>query len=259
MTAPAPWQAVEQTEPTGTLCATPARSTRPRFLLLIADAEPALVNDLARQLTEHQIDVVTCHDAVDALLRAGILLPDAVLTAAAVPPVSGSAIARALHARTCVPIVVGVGDTDGTEATAALAAGATACIRRPYRMTEILPLLRSMRSDTAAAFGPPVVVGALRLDPATMQVHLGDRPLRLPLREFQLLHLLMNHAGRVVTRQQIVRLIWGGEDASNSVNVHIRRIRAHLGDDPQRPRTIVTVRGMGYRLDPPPARRTSRP
>lgn len=249
MTTPAPTTAeTARGEPS---CAPPARSTRPRFLLLVADPDPATADNLRELLGGHQIDVVTALDAADALLQAGIHLPDAVLTAAQLPPMTGTAITAALHRRTCVPTLVGLGGDDGGQATTALAAGATACIARPYRLAELLPLLRSIRPDTAADFGAPLQVGALRVDPAAMQVHLHGTPVSLPMREFALLHLLASHEGRVVTRQQIVRLLWNGDEGSNTVNVHIRRLRAHLGDDLQNPAIIVTVRGMGYRLIAP--------
>jgi len=84
-----------------------------------------------------------------------------------------------------------------------------------------------------------------------MEVSISGQRVRLPLREFQLLHFLMANADRVVTRYQIVAAVWKGEDHSNTVNVHIRRLRARLGDDPNHPRVIVAVRGIGYRLIPP--------
>ncbi|MBM0230411.1 response regulator transcription factor [Micromonospora sp. STR1_7] len=228
------------------------QTTRTRFLLLVLDPDTSTANALAEQLQERQIDVVVTGDPADALLQAGALLPDAVLTATDVPPMRGSAIARALHTRACIPTLVGVGEHDGMEGSLALAAGATACVARPYRVTEILPMLRAISPDTAADFQVAVETGALRLDPAAHEVRLGGRRIELPMREFELLHLLMLHARRVVTRHQINRLLWSGEgDTSNTLNVHIRRLRHRLGDNLRKPSIIVSVRGMGYRLDPP--------
>jgi DNA-binding response OmpR family regulator len=229
-----------------------ARGARARLLLLILDPDPASAERLADQLRLYQIDVIVCSDAADALVRAGAMGPDAVLVAASITPMSGSTVARVLRERACIPTLVGVGAADGEEATAALAAGAHACVARPYRSLEILPLLRAISPDTAAELQINIEVGGLRLDPAAHEVFLHGRRIALPLREFQLLHLLMLHAGRVITRHQINQLVWAGDgDSSNTLNVHIRRLRARLGDDPKQPSIVVSVRGMGYRLDPP--------
>ncbi|MGI5151353.1 response regulator transcription factor [Plantactinospora sp. CA-294935] len=228
------------------------RTVRARFLLLIVDPDTVGSKAVAAALQDRQIDVVCTDDPADAMLQAGALLPDAVLTAAQVPPMSGSAIARALHTHGCIPTLVGVGEHDGPEASLALALGATACVPRPYRVADILPILRSISPETAADFQAAIQVGALRLDPAAVEVRLRGRRIDLPLREFQLLHLLMLHAGRVVTRAQINQLVWSRDDeASNTLNVHIRRLRTRLGDDLRDPKIIISVRGLGYRLDTP--------
>jgi DNA-binding response OmpR family regulator len=228
------------------------RVTRARFLLLVIDPDPDTSRALVAQMAERQIDVIVTDDPADGLLQAGALLPDAVLTAAQVPPLRGSAIAGTLHRLACIPTLVGVGANDGPEASLALTAGATACVARPYRITEILPMLRSIAPDTTADFHLTVTSGALRLDPAAHEVTFHGRRIDLPMREFDLLHLLMLHAGRVITRHQINQLVWSRDDeTSNTLNVHVKRLRNRLGDDPKSPTIIVSVRGLGYRLDPP--------
>jgi DNA-binding response OmpR family regulator len=117
-------------------------------------------------------------------------------------------------------------------------------------------MLRSFRRDLVGMQEPPLVCGALRLDPSTLDVRLHDQPVRLPLREYQVLRFFMIHVDRVVTRDQIYDAVWGGAggDASNTLTVHINRLRKRLGDDHGDPRIIVTVRGLGYRFVPPPER-----
>lgn len=225
---------------------------RARFLLLILDPNLEAAETLAAQLRLRQIDVICSSDPAEALIQAGALIPDAVLTAATIAPMDGASIARALSRRGAIPTLVGIGQDDGEHAGAALLAGARVCVPRPYRAADILPLLQGISPDTAAHIVPSIEVGRLVLDPAAHEVILRGRKVILPLREFQLLHLLMMHAGRVVTRHQISQLVWAGEtEGSNTVNVHIRRLRARLGDDQKNPFIIVAVRGMGYRLDPP--------
>ncbi|WP_127509122.1 winged helix-turn-helix transcriptional regulator [Actinoplanes solisilvae] len=248
--------AVKATMPTEPInppeCRPTAHVNRTRFLLIILDPDEEAGEQLVEALHERQVDAIAMTDPAEALLEVGALLPDAVLTAARVPPMTGAAIARALYAKACIPTLVAVGPDDGDEVARALAAGARACVSRPYRTADILHLLQSISPETATEFQAAIEVGALRLDPAKFEVCLHGEPIAMPLREFQLLQLMMQNAGRVLTRQQIHQLIWRrADESSNTLNVHIRRIRARLGDDPKHPSILVSVRGLGYRLDPP--------
>src|ERR1700738_917742 len=123
----------------------PARLAGPdAFLLLIADADVDRASALADTLAEHQVTAIVCFDGAEALLAAGAEHPDAVLASATLPTVGGAAITRALHARTTIPVVIGIGEADGPAAAEALAAGATACVAQPYRLRELLPILRAL-------------------------------------------------------------------------------------------------------------------
>ena len=226
------------------------RTARARLLLLVIDPDPMGAEPLHRQLTARQVDVLITDDPADGLLRAGTLLPDAVLAAADVPPMRGCTIARALHERTGIPTIVGVAEEDTVEAARALAAGAVATVVRPYHVQQIMPVLSSLSGTHPMPSPAPVQVGRLRLDPAAHDVHLGDRRVELPMREFDLLHLLMVHAGRVLSHRQIHRLLWNADRAqSNTLSVHIKRLRTRLGGNPDDP-VIISVRGLGYRLEP---------
>lgn len=224
------------------------------FLLLIADADVGHSNRLAAALAEHRVTTIICADGGEALLVIGAERPDAVLATATLPTLGGAALTRTLHSRTNIPVLVGIGDNDGPAAAEALAAGANACVAHPYRLRELLPILRAMRPESLADKESRLKVGGLTLDPAALEVHIHGQPVRMPMREFRLLHLLMEHADRVVTREQIRSLIWGGVPGSNTITVHIQRLRHRLGDDPDKPRMILTVRGVGYRLVSPSSR-----
>ena len=221
------------------------------LLLLVADPDADRAEELAAGLAVHQVRTILCTDGADALLLTGTEQPDAVLASARLPTVDGPALVRALCARTRIPVLVGIGDGDGPAAAEALAAGAAACVAHPYRIRELLPILRGIRPQLLAAAPPVIVCGALRLDPANLELHLDGRPIRLPLRELRLLQLLMAHADRVVTREQIRDAVWGGVPGSNTITVHVQRLRHRLGDDQHNPTMILTVRGVGYRLVPP--------
>ena len=212
----------------------------------------------AAQLSQvgQAIDVVVYEDAAEALMQTGSLRPDAVLAAADLSNVDSATLARVVTRTMGIPVVLGIGDGDGEQAARALGAGAAACVARPYRALEVLQLLRAARPETVAAIEPPLKAGALRVDPGTLEVQLYGRRAVLPPREFSLLQLLVTHADRIVTRDQIRAALWGGNerDASNTITVHIQRLRNRLGDDRHKPTIIQTVRRVGYRLVPPPLR-----
>lgn len=230
------------------------RSTDPgSLLLLIADPDPGRAEQLAAEFATHQIATLVCTDGAEALLLAGAEQPDAVLVAATLPTVDGPTVARAVASRTTIPVLVGIGSRDGDAAARALKAGASACVAHPYRLRELLPMLRAIRPAAAPDPAPPIECGALRLDPASLKVTLNGTVIRMPLRELRLLQLLMTHADRVVTREQIRDAVWGGVPGSNTITVHVQRLRQRLGDDQDDPKLILTVRGVGYRLVPPPA------
>jgi DNA-binding response OmpR family regulator len=227
---------------------------RPRFTLLIVDPAMSDSEPLVTGLEHQHIEVTILADAAEALVLVGTLRPDAVVLAADLGELGSGTFVRALARHTKIPTVVGVAAGEGDQADAALAAGASAAIARPYRLPELILILRSFRPEAVGMLEPALVCGALRLDPSTLDVRLHERPVRLPLREYQVLRFFMIHVDRVVTRDQIYDAVWGGAggDASNTLTVHINRLRKRLGDDQGDPQIIVTVRGMGYRFVPPP-------
>ncbi|MDG4865420.1 response regulator transcription factor, partial [Streptomyces sp. T-3] len=141
---------------------------------------------------------------------------------------------------------VGAGDEGAAEATAAVAAGAVAFVARPYRTEEILPLIGPRPSDGTGT----LVVGDIELDPAGFHVYVRGRQLQLPVREFMLLRYLMEHVGRVVSRAELSQALWGTDvPASNTLTVHVRRVRNKLRDGAGSSCAIDAIRGMGYRLE----------
>jgi DNA-binding response OmpR family regulator len=219
---------------------------RPRFLLIIADPALDAAHTVVSELTRQQVDVELCGTAAEALVAAGAMRPDALLVAAEPGDLPSTGVVRALTKRTAIPVIVGIGDGQGEYAEEALAAGATACVARPYRLNELIQIMRSIQPETLS-------LGGIHLDPTSLEVVVNGWPTRLSLREYQLLRFLMQHAGRIVTRDDIYESVWGeaARDASNTLTVHIGRLRTKLGDDQKHPRIILTMRGVGYRFVPP--------
>ncbi|GGL17296.1 sensory transduction protein regX3 [Sphaerisporangium melleum] len=223
--------------------------TRPAPMLLVADPDADLVGELAAALEREGILVAGVPDGAQALLQAGALRPDVVLVSATLPVIGPVDFVRAVRLARTVPVLLGVGEGHAEQAVQALAAGATACVARPYRVPELLPLVQAAFPGDGGR--GVLTVGGVELDVGAYQVRVGGLPVHLPLREFELLHYLMRNADRTVTREQIMRHVWHAADgmSTNTIAVHVKRLRARLGDDDDR--LIQTVRGVGYRLVTP--------
>ncbi len=221
--------------------------TRTAPMLLVADPESALAEELSTALEREGVAVLGVSDGAQALLQAGALRPDVVLVSASLPVIGAVEFIRAVRLTRAVPVLLGVGEGHAEQAVQALAAGATACVARPYRVPELLPLVQAA-IEGDSGIHRTLVVGDVELDADAYQVKVGGRIVHLPLREFELLHYLMRNAHRTVTREQIMRHVWNSADATstNTIAVHVKRLRARLGDDDDR--LIQTVRGVGYRL-----------
>lgn len=217
--------------------------------LLLAEPDADLAAKALAGFEGAGIRTVVCHDGAEALLQVGACHPRAVLLGAPLPVVSASRVTELIARLHPVPVLVGAGPEGAAEATAAVAAGAIAFVARPYRTGEIVPLLMSGgRDDDSDA--QPLVVGDIELDPAGFHVYVRGRSLQFPVREFMLLRYLMENASRVVSRAELTRALWGTDSLeSNTLSVHIRRVRGRLREDGESCCTIDAIRGMGYRLE----------
>ncbi|MFG3497353.1 response regulator transcription factor [Streptomyces sp. NPDC047928] len=223
--------------------------------LLLAEPDTALAAKVVGRLTAAGVTVVACHDGAEALLHAGVLHPRAVLLGAPLPVVGAARVTELIARLHPVPVLVGAGPDGVDEATAAVAAGAVAFVARPYRTEEILPLLRASGDQGGDASAERLVVGDIELDPAGFHVHVRGRLLKLPVREFMLLRYLMERPNKVVSRAELTQALWGADALdSNTLTVHVRRVRNRLRDDRRSCCTIDAIRGMGYRLECSPAR-----
>jgi DNA-binding response OmpR family regulator len=224
---------------------------RARPLLLVIDQSPGAAR--LSGLLGDSVHVRICTTAAEGLIVAGGTRPDVVLAAADVADVPCPTLVRLLRRWCGTPVIVGTDGAHGDLAGAVLQAGAAACVAHPYRPAEVLALVRSLGFHTAAPEEPELRCGALVLDPGGRTVRLRGSVIDMPPREFQLLHFLMSRPGRVVSRAQLWEQVWGGAGsaASNTVAVHVRRLRSRLGDDPRHPSILTTVGRSGYRLHPP--------
>jgi DNA-binding response OmpR family regulator len=233
------------------------RSTAPvpaRALLLVVDPGPGTAELVAG--ASPALDVRVCASAAEGLLLAGTLRPDVVLVAADVEDVPAATVVELLDRCCAVPVIVATDGGHAGAAAAALDAGAVACVARPYRAAQVLALVSAVRP--AGSLVPEDAVlrsGVLELRPTAGTVRLRGSLIHMPPREFRVLEHLMSHEGRVVSQAELWSTVWGGgtPSASNTVSVHVRRLRRRLGDDATSPRIIATFGRSGYLFQAPAA------
>ncbi|MEV6929476.1 response regulator transcription factor [Dactylosporangium sp. NPDC051485] len=222
--------------------------------LLLVQSEPASAVALAGVLRGEAFDVRVAGTGAGALVDLDEHGADVVLLDATLPDLAGAELCRRLRARSRVGILVLGARHSVDDAVLALECGADDYLAKPYGVREFLARIRAIERRCAGgrADRPGVLTaGPLRLDAGAVTASLGGRPLDLPLKEFQLLEALVRNAGRTLGREQLLAAVWGGPgEASNTLSVHVKRLRAKLEADPAAPRHLITVRGVGYRYLP---------
>ncbi|WP_307786572.1 winged helix-turn-helix transcriptional regulator [Rhodococcus sp. KRD197] len=216
--------------------------------LLLTEHEPAVAKPLIDDAAARGIDVHWYHDGAAALLAVGAELPTLVVLAAKTAAVSSEIVVAAIRARSTIPILVGAFASDSTNERRALAAGATAVVKRPYDIATIAAFAGLSSPADAPDF--VLAAGPLRVDRLAHAVWLHGRELALSHREFELLAYLLEQNGRIVGQEMISQAVWGHSTETNTVAVHVKRLREKLGTDPHHGQIIRTIRGLGYGLAP---------
>jgi DNA-binding response OmpR family regulator len=217
--------------------------------LVVVEANSAMAAGLVDSAAQIGIETTWCRDGVDALLTVGANPPSVLVIAAHTDTVSAARISAAVRSRWSLPILVGAARGEEDLAREALAAGASAVIVRPYDITAIAPFAlnaNGKRPEEAGLF----VAGPIRVDRRGYETRVGDRYVQLTQRELELLVFLIVHQGTVTSTEEISRAVWGHPSETNTVAVHVKRLRQKLGADPKHGEYIRTVRGAGYRLAP---------
>ena len=226
--------------------------------ILLVDDDPLLRRSLALNLEEAGYRVSIAAAAEEALILAARDRPDLVLLDIGLPGMDGLAALRHFQSRVGVPVILVTARRRELDEVLGLELGAEDYVTKPFSLDVLLARIRTVlrRAETplapTAAEPSPLVVGDLTLDPAAHTVALGNRPVELTPLEFGLLHALALEPGRVLSVDDLLSRVWGTEYVGEPqvVYVHIHWLRQKLGDDPDNPRRIVTVRGVGYKLEP---------
>jgi two-component system response regulator RegX3 len=181
---------------------------------------------------------------------------DIVLLDLMLPEMSGTEVCRQLRTKSQVPIIMITARDSEIDKVVGLEIGADDYVTKPYSPRELVAriraVLRRQTVDAAEISVPTLAVGPVRMDVDRHVVTVGGSPVQLPLKEFELLELLLRNAGRVLTRGQLIDRIWGADYVGDTktLDVHVKRLRSKVEPSPSHPRHIVTVRGLGYKFEP---------
>jgi len=220
--------------------------------VLIIDDEPQIRKFLRISLASQGYRVLESTDGRDGLARAALEQPDLVVLDLGLPDMDGQDVLGELRSWTRVPVIVLSVRSSEAEKVRALDAGANDYVTKPFGIQEFLARVHALLRLPQSTTNSPgqVLCGALCIDLAFRRVSLGERMVSLTRKEYAVLAELARHAGRVVTQQHLLKLVWGPSHAGDShyLRVVIGHLRQKLGDDPAAPRFIVTEAGVGYRL-----------
>ncbi len=225
--------------------------------VLVVEDEESFVEALTLGLTREGFRVHVARDGAEALGMIDHVLPDVVLLDLMLPKVSGLDVCRQIRARSAVPIIMVTARDSEVDAVVGLEVGADDYVTKPYRLRELVARMRAVLrragggGDDGRPPGEAIEVGDVRLDPERHEVVVRGREVVLPLREFELLELLLSNAGRVLTRDTLIDRIWGADYVGDTktLDVHIKRLRSRIEEDPSQPKRITTIRGLGYRYE----------
>jgi len=235
-------------------------------LVLIVEDEESFVEALTLGLQREGFRVRVATDGVEALEVFDEVQPDVVLLDVMLPRLSGIDVCRALRGRSAVPIIMVTAKSAEIDAVVGLEVGADDYISKPYRLRELVARVRAVLRRSSLSVTPGggeaeedeagrhrLEVGDVSLDLDRHEVTIRGRDHNLPLKEFELLSLLLAYAGRVLTRETVIDRIWGRDYVGDgkTLDVHVKRLRAKVETDPSNPSRILTVRGVGYKYAQP--------
>lgn len=219
--------------------------------ILVIDDEAPIRRLLRVALEAEGFGVIEAGTAREGLAMAAREVPALVVLDLGLPDADGLSVLRELRGWSPVPVLILSVRADEGDKVEALDAGAQDYVVKPFGVKEFLARVRGLLRDRSVGAVPSVqTIGPLRIDAADHSATMDGVPLHLTRREFDLLWMLASHRGRLVTREMILRAIWGPAHAEDSqyLRVYIRQLRQKLGDDASNPRFIATEPGIGYRF-----------
>lgn len=237
----------------------PPSQAQPLLRVMVVEDEEAFVDALSVGLTREGFDVVACRDGGEALRRFEEISPDVVLLDLMLPTIPGVDVCRELRRTSDVPIIMVTAKSEEIDTVVGLEVGADDYVTKPYRLRELVARMRAVlrrrgavtEGLTDGAAGNVLVDDEVHLDIDRHELHVHGEPVALPLKEFELLAVLMRNAGRVIGRDVLIDRVWGSDYVGDTktLDVHVKRLRSKIEDDPASPVRITTVRGLGYKFN----------
>ncbi|WP_040838581.1 response regulator transcription factor [Nocardia brevicatena] len=225
--------------------------------VLIVEDEESLADPLAFLLRKEGFEVTVVGDGPSALAEFDRSGADIVLLDLMLPGMSGTDVCKQLRTRSGVPVIMVTARDSEIDKVVGLELGADDYVTKPYSARELIARIRAVlrrgASDDLDSGGENGVLeaGPVRMDVDRHTVQVNGKPVTLPLKEFDLLEYLLRNSGRVLTRGQLIDRVWGADYVGDTktLDVHVKRLRSKIEADPARPEHLVTVRGLGYKLE----------
>jgi two-component system response regulator RegX3 len=223
--------------------------------ILLVEDEAALSEPLAFLLGREDYEVTVAEDGPTAVSEFDRVGPDLVLLDLMLPGMSGTEVCREIRTRSSVPIIMLTAKDSEVDIVVGLELGADDYVTKPYSSRELLARIRAVlrrRVELDEVEDDNVLeAGRVRMDVDRHTIAVSGNEISMPLKEFELLELLLRNAGRVLTRGQLIDRVWGSDyfGDTKTLDVHIKRIRSRIEANPSEPSMLVTVRGLGYRFN----------
>ena len=221
--------------------------------VLVVEDEPSYRETLAFMLGREGFEVVEAADGAEGLAAYDRGGADIVLLDLMMPGIPGTEVCRQLRQRGPVPVIMLTARDSEIDKVVGLELGADDYVTKPFSHRELVARIRAvLRRGQDVELVPDVVeAGGVRMDVERHEVAVGGQPVKLALKEFELLEMLLRNAGRVMTRGQLIDRIWGADYVGDTktLDVHVKRLRAKLEPDPGNPAHLLTVRGLGYKFE----------
>ncbi|MBQ0904000.1 response regulator transcription factor [Micromonospora sp. U21] len=224
--------------------------------VLVVEDEESFSDALSYMLRKEGFEVSVAATGTDALTEFDRTGADIVLLDLMLPEMSGTEVCRQLRQRSAVPIIMVTARDSEIDKVVGLEIGADDYVTKPYSPRELVAriraVLRRQSPEVTDSGAPTLAAGPVRMDIERHVVTVDGGAVQLPLKEFELLELLLRNAGRVLTRGQLIDRVWGADYVGDTktLDVHVKRLRSKIEPEPSAPRFIVTVRGLGYKFEP---------
>jgi two-component system, OmpR family, response regulator RegX3 len=223
--------------------------------LLVVEDEESFSDALSYMLRKEGYEVAVAQSGPDALEEFDRAGADLVLLDLMLPGLPGTEVCRQLRTKSSVPVIMLTAKDSEIDKVVGLELGADDYVTKPFSHRELVARIRAVlrrRGEVEEPASATLEAGPVRMDVERHVVTVNSSSVPLPLKEFELLELLLRNAGRVLTRMQLIDRIWGADYVGDTktLDVHVKRLRSKIEPDPGNPRYLVTVRGLGYKFEP---------